>query len=122
MNKVILIGRLARDPDLRYTQQKNTAFCKFTLAVNKRKKDEGADFFNCIAWDKQAELISKYVQKGSQISIIGRLQQRSWDNEDGKKQNTIEIVTEEIYFIGSAQTKPQDEQSEFDMNEDELPF
>lgn len=102
MNKTILIGRLARDPELKTTQ--NGKFvATFTLAVNRRFKQEGqpqADFFNIVAWAKQAETICNYLGKGQQIALSGRLQSRSYDAQDGSKRYVTEVILEEFDFVG----------------------
>ena len=98
MNKIILIGRLTKDVELRYTQVTNTAVASFTLAVD-RKFTKSDNFFNVIAWNKLAENISKYLSKGKQVAISGRLETRSWNDEAGQKHNTIEIIAEEASFI-----------------------
>ncbi len=102
MNKVILLGRLARDPEVRYTNGNNTLVASFGLAVNRRFAKEGeerqADFFNIVAWGKTGEFCSKYFKKGQQVSIVGRLQSRSYDDLDGKKVYVTEVVAEEVYF------------------------
>lgn len=96
MNRVILIGRLTSDPELRENDKYKQ--CKFTLAVNRLK--EGADFINCIAWSNTAELISKYFKKGSQLALEGRINTGSYE-KDGKKIYTTDIIVENITFIGS---------------------
>ena len=105
MNKVILMGRLTRDPEVRYTQTNNTLVASFSLAVNRRFVRQGeerqADFINIVAWSKIGEFCSKYFKKGQQVSIIGRIQTRSWDDENGQKRYTTEVVAEEAYFADS---------------------
>ena len=104
MNKVTLLGRLTKEPELRYTQNNNTAVVKFTLAVNRRFKSENqpeADFINCQAWAKTAEFIGKYFQKGRQVAVIGRIQNRTWDDAEGKKHYITEVIVEEAYFADS---------------------
>ncbi len=103
MNKVILMGRLTRDPEMRQSQQ-GTPVVSFTLAVDRRFAREGqqqADFLSCVAWSKLAEFICKYFQKGSMIAVSGRLQSRTWDDKDGKRQYVTEVVVEDAYFTGS---------------------
>ncbi len=103
MNKVILMGRLTRDPEMRQTQS-GVNVCSFSIAVNRRFAKEGqqnADFINCTAWRQQAEFICKYFQKGSMISVVGNLQSRSWENQEGKKQYATDVVVDEVYFTGS---------------------
>ena len=104
MNKVILLGRLTRDPEVRYTTTNNTLVCTFSLAVNRRFRQEGqpeADFFNIVAWSKTGEFCSKYFKKGQQVAIEGRLQTRSYDDKDGKKVYVTEVVAENTYFADS---------------------
>ena len=104
MNKVILMGRLTKDPEVRYTQNTNTLVASFSLAVNRRFVREGeerqADFFNVVAWGKQGEFCSKYFKKGQQVGVIGRLQTRTWDDDKGRHYIT-EVVSEEAYFADS---------------------
>lgn len=107
MNKVILIGRLTRDPEIRYTTTNNTAVAQFTLAVNRRFKQEGqpeADFLNIVAWAGTAEFVGKYFTKGQQVAVCGHLQTRNYDDKDGKKVYVTEVVAEEVYFADSKKT------------------
>ena len=105
MNKVILMGRLTKDPEVRYTQTNNTMVATFTLAVNRRFTRQGeerqADFLPIVAWSKQAEFCSKYFKKGQQVGIIGRVQTRSYDDAQGQKRYITEVVAEETYFADS---------------------
>lgn len=102
MNKVILMGRLTKEPEVRYTQTSNTLVASFTLAVNRRFVKQGeerqADFINIIAWSKIGEFCSKYFSKGQQVGIIGRLQTRNWEDEQGQKHYVTEVIAEEAYF------------------------
>lgn len=126
------MGRLAKDPEIRYTQS-NKPVCSFTLAVDRRfSKDKKADFINCQAWDKTAEFIGKYFSKGSMIAVVGRIQTRSWEDKDGKKHYITEVVVEETYFTGSKnESQKQDEPVKTNTNSgfypeddslDDLPF
>ena len=105
MNKVILMGRLTKDPEVRYTQTNNTLVASFSLAVNRRFVRQGeerqADFFNIVAWSKLGEFCSKYFKKGQQVGIIGRLQNRTWDDDQGVKHYITEVIAEEAYFADS---------------------
>lgn len=105
MNKVILMGRLTKDPEVRYTQNTNTLVASFSLAVNRRFTKQGeerqADFINIVAWSKTGEFCSKYFKKGQQVGIIGRIQTRTWDDEQGQKHYVTEVVAEEAYFADS---------------------
>ena len=102
MNKVILMGRLTKDPEVRYTQTSNTLVASFSLAVNRRFVKQGeerqADFINIVAWGKLGEFCSKYFKKGQQVGVIGRIQTRNWDDEQGQKHYITEVVAEEAYF------------------------
>ncbi len=106
MNKVELVGRLTRDPEVRYTQGENaSAIARFSVAVNRRfKNNEGnydADFINCVAFSKSAEFIEKYFKKGMAIGISGRIQTGNYTNKDGVKVYTTDVVVEEAEFVES---------------------
>ena len=105
MNKVILMGRLTRDPEVRYTQSNNTVVASFSLAVNRRFVRQGeerqADFINIVAWSKLREFCGKYFKKGQQVGVIGRIQTRTWDDDQGQKHYVTEVVAEEAYFADS---------------------
>ena len=105
MNKVILLGRLTRDPEVRYTQTNNTLVANFSLAVNRRYVREGdpvtADFFNIVAWNKTGEFVSKYFKKGQQVAVVGRLQNRNWDDQNGQKHYATDVIAEEVDFADS---------------------
>ncbi len=105
MNKVILMGRLTRDPEVRYTSTNNTLVASFSLAVNRRFVKQGeerqADFINITAWDKLGDFCSKYFKKGQQVGVIGRIQTRNYDDKDGKKVYVTEVIAEEAYFADS---------------------
>ena len=105
MNKVILMGRLTRDPEVRYTQTNNTLVSSFSLAVNRRFVAQGqerqADFINVVAWSKLGEFCSKYFKNGQQVGVIGRIQTRSYDDAQGQKRYVTEVVAEEAYFADS---------------------
>lgn len=105
MNKVILMGRLTRDPEVRYSQgAEPLAVARYSLAVNKRFKRQGepdADFIPCVVFGKQGEFAERYFRKGQMVSVVGRLQVRNWEDNEGKKRVTIEVVAEEQYFADS---------------------
>ena len=106
MNKVILAGRLVRDPELRYTQT-GKAVVSFSLAVNRRfnhNQEQTADFIPIVVWDKLAEVGSKHLFKGSQVLIKGRIQIRSYDAQDGSKRYVTEVIAQELEFMGSKPT------------------
>ena len=130
MNKVILLGRLTRDPEVRYTNGNNTLVASFGLAVNRRFVKEGeerqADYFNIVAWGKLGEHCSNYFKKGQQVGIIGRLQTRNYDDKDGKKVYVTEVIAEETYFADSKKDDKQEDiapAGEFNLVTDQdLPF
>lgn len=131
MNKVIMVGRLCRDPEVS-SSTSGTTFARFSIAVDRKIKTEGqpeADFFNCTSFGKQAEFIEKYLKKGTKIVITGRLQNDSYTNKDGQKVNATKIITEEVEFAESkkdGQTEQKTENNDFlsipDGMADELPF
>ncbi|MFA5114910.1 MAG: single-stranded DNA-binding protein [Candidatus Omnitrophota bacterium] len=106
-NKVLLMGNLTKDPELRYTPQ-GTAVVNLRVAVNRRFRDRNQElkeetcFVTAVVWDKQAETANQYLHKGSPIFIEGRLQSRSWEDNSGQKRNTIEVRAERIQFLGTA--------------------
>lgn len=106
MNKVILMGRLTRDPEVRYSQGENaTAVARYTLAVDRRfnrnNDDQTADFIGCVAFGRQGEFAEKYLHKGTKIAITGRIQTGSYTNKDGVKVYTTDVVVEEQEFAES---------------------
>lgn len=105
MNKVILMGRLTRSPEVRYSQgTEPVAVARYTLAVNrrfKRKDEPEADFIPCVALGESGEFAEKYFRKGQLVGVIGRLQVRSWEDKEGKKHWTTEVIVEEQYFAES---------------------
>jgi len=138
MNKVILMGRLTKDPELKYTAS-NVAKCTFNLAVDRRFTKQGeekqVDFFNIIAWQKQAEFCGKYLVKGTKVVLSGSIQNRSWDDNEGKKHYITEIIADDVEFAEGkkAADKPlsqsndgggytQGVYTELDGPDDELPF
>lgn len=108
MNKVVLVGRLTKDVEVRYTDG-GTSIARFNVAVNRRFKNADgiyeADFIPCLAFGKTAEFIEKWFKKGSQIGITGRIQTGSYTNKDGQKVYTTDVVVEETEFVGSNSTK-----------------
>lgn len=109
MNKVILIGRLTRDPEIRYAQGSDTAIARYTLAVDRRFKKEGeeqtADFINCVVFGKGAEFVEKYLRKGNKIAVGGRIQTGSYTNKDGQKVYTTDVIVEQQEFAESKSNK-----------------
>ena len=98
INKVILMGRLTRDPELRHTNS-GASVCSFSVAVdNGYGENRQTDFINCVAWNKTAEFVSNYFSKGKMIIVIGRISTRTWEGQDGKKNYTTEVVASEVSF------------------------
>jgi len=135
MNKVILMGRLTRNPDVRYSQNNDQQMCiaRYTLAVDRRGKDAGADFISCVAFGKNGEFAEKYLKQGTKIAVSGRIQTGSYTNKDGQKVYTTDVVAEEQEFAESknsenGQQAPAEEKpNEGWMNiptgiENDLPF
>ncbi len=137
MNKAILMGRLTKDPELRYTSSNNTAVCSFTLAIERKFARQGeerqADFIPVVAWSKLGEFCGKYFQKGRQVAVVGRIQTRSWDDNEGKKRYVTEVVAEEAYFADSKRSDDMSKPAAGHSNDqsdgfyplddsDELPF
>ena len=102
MNKAILIGRLTKDPELRYAAGSGTAVCRFTLAVNRPYKKDETDFINCVAFGKIAETIAQYVLKGRQVAITGSIRTGSYENNAGNKIYTTDVVLDGFEFIGNS--------------------
>ncbi len=98
INKAILMGRLTRDPELRHTNS-GTPVCSFSIAINNGYgENQTTDFINCVAWNKQAEFIERNFSKGKMIIVVGRIQTRTWDGADGKKNYATEVVVNEVSF------------------------
>jgi len=123
------MGRLTKDPEVRYSQANEPlAIAKYTLAVNRRFKRQGepeADFINCSAFGKQGEFAEKFLTKGQLISVIGRIQNRSWEDNEGKKRYSTDIIVEEHYFAESKKiTKPIEDDGFYpiDENDTDSPF
>ena len=119
MNKVFLIGRLSRDPELRHTTS-GTAVCQINVAIS-RPVAQGAepqtDFINVVVWNKQAENVAKYLAKGRQIAVEGRIQTRNYDNNEGKRTYVTEVIASNVEFLGSANdNNRQSNNSGFDEN------
>ena len=113
MNKVILIGRLTRDPELRYTGS-NTPVATFSLAVNRsftnQNGEREADFINCVVWRKLAETVKNYLSQGSQVAVEGRIQTRNYDDQNGQRRYVTEVVVENIDFVGTRRDNSQSTQ------------
>ena len=147
MNSVILIGRLARDPELSYTPNTQNAKCIFTIAVDRPRRngeDQGADFIRITVWGTQGENCDRYLSKGRQVAIAGRIQTGSYKNRDGQTVYTTDVVAERVEFLGgnnqqaparteepAPQPEPAPQQTQLDMDdlpdtfsaaEDDIPF
>lgn len=139
MNKTILLGRLTKDPDIRYSQATNMMVANFTLAVNRKYVKPGeerqADFINIVTYSKLAEFVQKYLKQGLQILVSGRLQNRSWDDSNGQKRYITEVIAEEIGFADSPKktddsntnttfnnNTPLEDDNNFVPEPDDLPF
>ena len=104
MNKVFLIGRLSRDPELRHTGS-GTAVCQINVAISRpvaQGSEPQTDFINVVVWNKQAENVARYLSKGRQIAIEGRIQTRNYDNNEGKRTYVTEVIASNVEFLGSA--------------------
>lgn len=110
MNKAILMGRLTKDPELRMTGNQ-IPVVTFTIAIDRRFKDatgnKQADFINCVAWRKTAELISQHFTKGRMIAVVGSIQVRSWDDKEGNKRYATEVIVDEFSFTGESKQQTQ---------------
>ena len=111
LNRVLLSGRLTRDPELKYTAG-GIGVCNFSLAVNRRYKDQSgqwrdeATFINVVTWNKAAETINKYLHKGSPVIVEGRLESRSWETEAGQKRSVIEVRADQVRFLEKSESSP----------------
>ena len=125
MNKVILIGRLVKDPEMRYTQS-GKGVCSFTLAVDRRFSKEGqqtADFIPIVAWNKLAEIVGDNLTKGRRISVDGRMQVRNYDAQDGTKRYVTEVIADEVEFLDSKRDgQARDILITKDVPDEEIPF
>ena len=119
LNKVVLMGRLTADPELKHTPS-NVAVCTFSLAVNRRFNRNETDFIDIVAWRQQAEFISKYFTKGQQMVVCGALQTRTWEDKSGNKRKSVEVVVDEVHFADSKRTagnnSSRDEALPFDFS------
>lgn len=135
LNRVILVGRLTRDPDLRYTPNGGVAVVRFTVAVNRKftnqQGEREADFINIVAWRALAENCGNYLKKGSLVAIEGRIQTRSYENQEGRTVYVTEVVADDVRFLDTrgVSSKPKDQEDPFgklddpfDLPEDKIPF
>lgn len=132
MNRLEIIGRLTRDPEIRVTQDGQTAIAKFGIAVDRRGKDQKADFFNVTAFNKTAQFAEKYLRKGTKIAIGGRIQMDEYTNKEGQKVTNVIIIADEVEFCESKKSVTDSNQPVTDSNgfmkipdnidSEELPF
>src|SRR5690606_42149718 len=135
LNRVILVGRLTRDPDLRYRPNGGVAVTRFTVAVNRKfanqQGEREADFINIVTWRALAENCGNYLKKGSLVAIEGRIQTRSYENQEGRTVYVTEVVADDVRFLdtrgGSGKPKDQEDafgklDDPFDLPEDKIPF
>ncbi|MBE6988995.1 MAG: single-stranded DNA-binding protein [Ruminococcaceae bacterium] len=119
LNKVILMGRITADPELKHTPS-NVAVCTFSLAVNRRFNRNETDFIDIVTWRQQAEFVSKYFSKGQQMVVVGALQTRTWEDKNGNKRKSVEVVVDEVHFADSKRTagntSPREEALPFDFS------
>ena len=115
MNKVILIGRLTKDPELNYTAGTGTPVTRFSLAVTRPFKKDETDFINCVAFNKTGETIAQYLTKGRQLAIVGNIRTGSYDAKDGTKRYTTDVLVESFEFIGQGKQE-QKEDNPFNNN------
>lgn len=129
MNKVILMGRLTREPEIRYTKD-DLKMARYTLAVD-RKSGKDADFISCVAFSKAADFAEKYLSRGTKIAIVGRVQTGSYENKDGRKVNTFDVIVEDQEFAESKSATQEDKETKASENgfihipdgiDDGLPF
>ena len=120
LNRVVLVGRLTRDPDLRYTPN-GVAVANFTLAVNRpftnQQGNRDADFINCVVWRRPAENLANYMKKGNMVGVDGRLQTRRYEDQDGKMVYVTEVVADSVQFLESRSSKANDSQGVSGFNE-----
>jgi len=129
INKVMLTGRLTRDPELRYTPS-GVAVMTFSLALNRRYKDQSGEwkeevsFVSVVAWQRQAELASEYLKKGSAVFVEGRLQSRSWETGEGQKRSVLEVRAERLQFLDRAKKEGEEltEGKVEDTSPEDVPF
>lgn len=122
MNKVVIIGRLTKDPELRYAQGNGTAVCRFTLAVSRQFKKEETDFINCVSFGKAAETINQYMAKGRQLAVTGSIRTGSYDAQDGTKRYTTDIAVDGFEFVGSGQGNSNNQQENVSNNNNDFGY
>ena len=118
MNNVVLIGRLTKDPELKYSQA-GKAYCRFTVAINREFNREEADFINCLAFGKTAETIAEWLGKGRRIALQGRIQTGNYENKNGDKVNTFEVVADRFEFLDNSK-ESENKNKSYSNNDDVL--
>ena len=128
MNQCQLMGRLVRDPELKYTPQ-GTAVVSFSLAVDRRFNREKADFIDVVAWRQTAEFISKHFQKGTRIAVVGSIQTRTWEDNEGHKRKAVEVLADSVYFADAKKENAAGSYAEramipegFEASDEDIPF
>ena len=134
MNVTTLIGNISRDLELRYSASQ-TAVLKFSIAVSRRRKEDGADFINCIAFGKTAENMERFCRKGSKVGVVGRIQTGSYEREDGTKVYTTDVIADNVEFLDSRSDSPRQKEEvqvsytvteepepQFEAVSEEIPF
>lgn len=129
LNRIVLIGRLTKDPELKYTPANGVAVATFTLAVNRRFAQQGqqkeTDFIPIVVWRAQAENCAKFLGKGSLVALEGRLQLRSYEDREGQRRTATEVVADSVQFLDSKEKRSFDQAPAFDnsmIGEEEIPF
>ena len=123
MNKVILLGRLTADPELRYTTGANIPVCRFRLAVERPHQKTGADFFSIVAWRNTAEFISKYFRKGVRVLVEGNLRNNDYEDNQGVRHYSVEVQAERVYFADGKVSQPEPEMDgSLDLGDDDPLF
>ena len=108
INKVVLLGRLTKDPELRYAAGSGTAVCRFTVAITRQFKKDETDFINCVAFGKTGETIAQYITKGRQIAVTGSIRTGSYESNSGEKRYTTDVVLDGFEFIGNSNSSNSD--------------
>lgn len=122
LNKIILMGRLTKDPELRYTPSTGNAVARYSIAVDRNSKNGEVDFINIVAWGKNAEFASNYLKKGNLIIIEGRLQMNKWTDNNGQTKTTYEVIVEGHQFVPSGKPKNDSAESNSDFVNQSVPM
>lgn len=127
LNRIVLIGRNVKDPDLRYTPN-GVAVSNFTIAVDRSRKDsqgnKQTDFFDCIAWRQLGELVAQYTKKGSLVAVDGEMQTRTYETQDGQKRKVYEVIADNVRFLSPKDSNSQGNSlgNEINFDDDTIPF